>query len=129
MANQPKFKSQEDYIAAASDDAQAILQAVQSAVESALPDADRCISYNMPAYRYHKTFFYFAVFKNHLGIYPPVTEDSLLIAELMSYRNAKGNLAFPLNKPIPYALIGRVAVALAKQYALWDQTQQPLLRS
>jgi uncharacterized protein YdhG (YjbR/CyaY superfamily) len=118
MANQPKFKSQEDYIAAAPQDAQTILLAVQSVVESALPDAQRCISYNMPAYRYHKTFFYFAVFKLHLGIYPPVTEDPILIAELMPYRNAKGNLSFPLNKPIPHKLIGRVAVALAKQYAL-----------
>lgn len=118
MANQPKFKSQEDYIAAAPHDTQTILLAVQSVVESALPDANRCISYNMPAYRHQKTFFYFAVFKHHLGIYPPVTQDQILIAELRPYCNAKGNLAFPLNKSIPYALIGRVAVALAKQYAL-----------
>lgn len=116
MPNRLKFKSQEDYIVSASLDAQTILTGVQSAVESALPDAQRCISYNMPAYRYNKTFFYFAVFKTHLGIYPPVSEDPILIAELMPYRNAKGNLAFPRNQPIPYALIGRIATALAKQY-------------
>ena len=117
MPNQPKFTSQEDYIASASYEAQTILKDVQSAVESALPNAQRCISYNMPAYRHHKTFFYFAVFKTHLGIYPPVTEDPILIAELMPYRNTKGNLTFPLKHPIPYELIGRVALALAKQYA------------
>lgn len=117
MLKQLKFTSQEDYIASASDEAKTILKGVQSAVELDLPDAQRCISYNMPAYRHHKTFFYFAVFKTHLGIYPPVTEDPILIAELMPYRNTKGNLTFPLKHPIPYELIGRVALALAKQYA------------
>ena len=31
------------------------------------------------------------------------------------YRGAKGNLRFPLDEPMPYALIARLAVALARQ--------------
>ena len=62
-------------------------------------------------------FFYFAAFKKHIGIYPPVTQDAQLIQELAPYRGEKGNLSFPLGEPLPIDLIGRVAVALSREYA------------
>lgn len=117
MSERPKFTSHEEYIASMPSDVQKILLKVQALVEAGLPKAQRCISYGMPAYRDGKIFFYFAGFKNHLGVYPPVREDKTLIAELASYRNEKGNLTFKYKEPIPYELIGRVAAALAKEYA------------
>jgi len=47
---------------------------------------------------------------------PPVTEDAALVKELAPYRGEKGNLSFPLNQPVPIDLIGRVAVALHREY-------------
>lgn len=117
MSESTKFTSHEEYIASAPRDVQRVLLRVQALVEAALPKAQRCISYNMPAYREGKVFFYFAGFKRHLGIYPPVRENAVLIAELGPYRNEKGNLTFKYKEPIPYELIGRAAVALAKEYA------------
>jgi uncharacterized protein YdhG (YjbR/CyaY superfamily) len=70
----------------------------------------------MPAFRLGRTFFYFAAFKKHIGIYPPVTDDQQLISELAPFRNEKGNLAFPYDQDLPLTLIGRVATALAIQY-------------
>ncbi len=112
-----KFTSHEQYIAVAPMDKQAVLLKVQALVEEALPAAERCISYNIPAFRAGKVFFYFAVFKNHLGIYPPLRGDTALIGELARFRNQKGNLSFKFKEPIPYDLIRRVAVALAKEHA------------
>lgn len=117
MPERQKFNSHDEYIATMPSDVQKILLKVQALVEAALPTAQRCISYSMPAYRDGKVFFYFAGFRNHLGVYPPVTEDKALIAELAPYRNEKGNLTFKYKEPIPYELIGRVAAALAKEYA------------
>lgn len=94
MAQGTKFTSHEQYISAAPEEVREILLRVQGLVEAALPEAEPCISYNMPAYRAGKVFFYFAAFKNHLGVYPPVREDAALIRELSSYRNEKGNLSF-----------------------------------
>jgi uncharacterized protein YdhG (YjbR/CyaY superfamily) len=68
------------------------------------------------AFKLSRTFIYFAAFKKHIGIYPPVTGDKTLSDELLPYAGDKGNLKFPLDKPMPYELIGRVVVALAKQY-------------
>lgn len=117
MSERTKFASHEEYIASAPAEVQKILVRIQALVEAALPRARRCISYGMPAYRDGKVFFYFAGFRNHLGIYPPVKADTALVAELAPYRNEKGNLAFRYREPIPYALIGRVAVALSREYA------------
>lgn len=106
----------EDYFADASVEARPLLISIQKKVDELVPGSTRCISYKMPAFRQKKVFFYFAAFKKHIGIYPPVTKDAKLIKELAPYRNEKGNLAFPLKDPLPLELIGRVAVALAKQY-------------
>lgn len=117
MSGRTKFETHEQYIAAASEQVQPILIKIQSLVDAAVPEASRCISYSMPAYKAGKVFFYFAAFNHHIGIYPPVKSDAALIRELEEYRNDKGNLSFPLSRPIPYELIGRVVMALFREYA------------
>jgi uncharacterized protein YdhG (YjbR/CyaY superfamily) len=110
------FASHDEYFESASDIAAPLLISIQKVVESLLPEASRCVSYNMPAFKAKRTFFYFAAFKKHIGVYPPVTQDVALIAELAPFRNEKGNLSFPLDQPLPIDLIGRVAVALNREY-------------
>ena len=112
------YQSHEDYFATVSVEVRTLLERIQAEVEARVPGAVRCIGYNMPAYKLERTFFYFAAFKKHIGIYPPVTEDQQLILETAPFRGAKGNLSFPLSEPLPVELIGRVALALAAQYAV-----------
>lgn len=114
MTERPKFTSIDDYIAAASPDVKPILEAIRKLIQANVPNAQETISYQMPAFKLRRTFIYFAAFKQHIGIYPPVKNDAALIKELLPFSNEKGNLKFPLNQPIPYELIGRVAVALAR---------------
>lgn len=110
------FLSHENYFESVAPEVRPLLVSIQAQVKTLLPEAMPCIGYNMPAFKSKRIFFYFAAFKKHIGIYPPVT-DAALIEELAPYRNEKGNLAFPLNKPLPFNLVGRVAVALHHQYA------------
>ena len=58
---------------------------------------------------------YFAAFKSHIGLYPPVSGDASLEKALSPYAGPKGNLRFPLDQPIPYTLIKRVVLLRAKQ--------------
>ncbi len=90
---------------------------IQREVERRVPDANRCIGYNMPAFRQRQRFFYFAAFKHHIGIYPPMTYDPALVQETAPFRGPKGNLSFPHRHDLPVDLIGRLAAALAAQYA------------
>jgi uncharacterized protein YdhG (YjbR/CyaY superfamily) len=110
------FSSHEEYFQSVTPEVRSLLVSIQTKVTALLPQASRCISYNMPAFRAKRVFFYFAAFKRHIGIYPPVTEDAALVKELAPYRNEKGNLSFPLNQPLPMDLIGRVAVTLHREY-------------
>lgn len=110
------YKSHEAYFAAARPDVRPLLESIQSKVESLLPEVTRCISYNIPAFRDESVFFYFAAFKKHIGVYPPLKRDKALIRELAPYRGEKGNLSFPLSEELPIELIGRVALALHREY-------------
>jgi uncharacterized protein YdhG (YjbR/CyaY superfamily) len=107
----------EDYFAKCTPQARALLLQVQCEVEKQVPEAARCIGYSMPAFRQERIFFYFAAFKKHLGIYPPLTGDDALISETARFRGPKGNLSFSNAQPLPLELIGRVAKALAAQYS------------
>lgn len=110
------FATHDDYFASVAADIRPRLAAIQATVESLLPEATRCIGYSMPAYRGRRIFFYFAAFTKHIGIYPPIKKDTRLIEELRRYRGAKGNLSFSHGEPLPIDLIGRVAVALHREY-------------
>jgi uncharacterized protein YdhG (YjbR/CyaY superfamily) len=105
-----------DYIVAAAPEARRPLREIRKAVKRAVPKAEETIGYRMPALRLGRIFMYFAAFRKHIGIFPPV-KDKALTKALLPYRGVRGNLKFPLDQKIPYPLIGRVAKALARQYA------------
>jgi len=110
------LNTHEEFLATVDAKARVRLECVQHEVERLIPGAVRCISYKMPAFKQRRVFFYFAAFKKHIGIYPPITEDEALILETARYRGPKGNLSFAHDEPLPLELIGRVAVALSAQY-------------
>ena len=59
---------------------------------------------------------YFAAFKKHIGLYPPVRgADKKLMRLKKPFEGPKGNLIFPLDQPIPYALIASIARFQAQQ--------------
>jgi uncharacterized protein YdhG (YjbR/CyaY superfamily) len=58
---------------------------------------------------------HFAAFKNHIGLYPPISGNAELEEAVSPYAGEKGNLRFPLDQPIPYALIGRIVEHKLKQ--------------
>nr|MBL8412665.1 hypothetical protein [Dechloromonas sp.] len=107
------FSSHDAYFATVAVDVRRRLEAIQATVESLLREATRCIGYGMPAFRRKRIFFYFAAFRKHIGIYPPVSQDAELIAKLAPFRGPKGNLSFLLDRPLPLDLIGRVGGGFA----------------
>jgi uncharacterized protein YdhG (YjbR/CyaY superfamily) len=108
--------SVDDYIAKCSPRNRSVMKKVRSAIKRAVPKgATETISYRMPAIMFHGVVVYFAAFKNHIGLYPPVRGDAKLISELAPYAGEKGNLQFPLAQPIPYGLIAKIAKLRVEQ--------------
>jgi len=117
MGARPVFASHKDYLDSLPPEQARILRRVLSLVRKSAPRSTAVISYGIPAFKRDRVFIFCAAFKRHIGIYPPVKGDARLQAALKPYSNAKGNLSFPFDAPLPLALIARVAKALAKQYA------------
>ena len=108
MAKAPKPADIDGYIAQFPAAVQAILEKVRATIRRAAPDATEVISYQMPAFRQHGILVYFAAWKEHIGLYPPISGDKVLAKAVARYAGPKGNLQFPLDEPIPYDLIERI---------------------
>ena len=105
----------DEYIDGFSNEVQTILRRVRDVVRDAAPQAQEVISYRMPALKQNGVLVYYAAFKGHLGLYPPVAGDARLAKAVAPYAGPKGNLRFPYDKPIPYELISRITELRLKQ--------------
>lgn len=105
----------DEYIQAFPPEIQSILQSIRTTIRKAAPEAEEIISYRMPAFRQNGILVYFAAFKKHIGLYPPVSGDAAIEKAIAPYAGPKGNLQFPLDQPIPYGLIERIVKLRLKQ--------------
>lgn len=110
-----KFSSIDAYIAAFPPKVRTLLKQIRATVRAAAPDADEAISYGIPAFRQQGVLVYFAAFRQHIGFYPPIRGDAKLEKAAARYAGEKGNLRFPLDQPMPHALIGRIVKLRRKQ--------------
>jgi uncharacterized protein YdhG (YjbR/CyaY superfamily) len=103
-----KASSIDEYIADFPKPIQERLKAVRKAIREAAPDAEERISYRMPAFFLNGNLVYFAAFKNHIGFYPTSSGIEAFKKEIARYRWAKGTVQFPIDEPLPFALIKKI---------------------
>ena len=103
------------YIEQFSPKVRGILKKIRQTIRRAAPDAEEVISYQMPAFRQEGMLIYFAAFKKHIGIFPPVRGDARLVKAAKPYAGPKGNLQFPLDEPMRYDLVARIVALRVKQ--------------
>lgn len=103
----------DEYIRLADRAAKERLEAIRRTIARAAPFAEEVISYRMPAFKGHRMLLYFAAFREHIGIFPPIHGDPDFEAALAPYRGPKGNLKFPHGEKLPLALIRRIAALAA----------------
>lgn len=99
----------ETYIQQFPGNIQDILKNIRKLIKYNAPAAEELFAYGMPAYKLNKKpLVYFAAFKNHIGFYATPSGHSAFQDELSKYKQGKGSVQFPLDKPIPYKLIERI---------------------
>ena len=118
-----KFKNTDEYISVFPEATQEILQQLRNTIKKAAPQAEEVISYNMPAYRLNSILVYFAGYANHIGFYPTPSALEAFKKEIAVYKSSKGAVQFPLDKPLPLALITRIVEFRA------GQTQQKKVKN
>jgi uncharacterized protein YdhG (YjbR/CyaY superfamily) len=105
---QKKFTNIDEYHAAFPDNIQNLLAELRTAILEAAPKAEEVISYNMPAFKLHTVLVYYAAYKNHIGFYPTPNPIIFFKQELATYTTSKGAIQFPINQPLPKALIKKI---------------------
>ncbi len=103
------------YIAGFPEETQYLLDQLRAAIKKAAPAAEEVISYQMPAFKQHGILIYFAAWKKHIGLYPPISGDKTLEKAVARYAGPKGNLQFPLDEPMPFDLIKRIVKLRVRQ--------------
>jgi uncharacterized protein YdhG (YjbR/CyaY superfamily) len=98
----------EAYIARAPRGVQDRLKELRRAIKEIAPDASESISYRMPYYSYKGRLAWFALMKNHIGLYlrPPVIAEHK--RELTAYKTTKSAIRFALDRRLPIPLIKKL---------------------
>lgn len=108
-------KTIDEYIAGFPNDVQDVLQKIRMTIRKAAPESEETISYKMPAFTLNGNLVYFAGFEKHIGFYPIPTGIDKFKKELSVYKQGKGSVQFPLDKPIPYNLISKIVKFRVKE--------------
>ncbi|TLZ69131.1 MAG: hypothetical protein E6K09_01590 [Methanobacteriota archaeon] len=103
------FKTIDEYIGTFPKDVQTILEKMRKTIREAAPGAVETISYQMPTFKLNgRGLVYFAAFKNHIGFYPIPSGVEAFEKDLSPYKQGKGSVQFPIDRPVPYDLVGRI---------------------
>jgi uncharacterized protein YdhG (YjbR/CyaY superfamily) len=107
-----KAKTVDDYLAGISQPARKQLEKLRSVIASVVPkEATEVISYGIPAFRQKKIVVWYAAFASHCSLFPTAAVIEKFRDDLKSYTISKGTIQFPLDKPLPGALIKRIVKA------------------
>lgn len=115
-AKSRKPKTVEEYFVDVPESARGVLEQLRAVVRSAVPaQATETISYGIPAFKTGKVLVWYAAFSNHCSLFPTGSIVEEFKNELKGYTISKGTIQFPLDKPLPIALIKKLVKARVAQ--------------
>jgi uncharacterized protein YdhG (YjbR/CyaY superfamily) len=114
-ADQTTAKSIDEYIAGFPPDVQEILEKIRMTIRKAAPDAEEAVKYGIPTFTLKGNLVHFGAYQKHIGFYPTPTGLEEFKEELSVYEGSKGTVRFPLDKPIPFDLIGKIVKFRVKE--------------
>lgn len=110
------YETVDEYIKTFPKDVQTILVKIRKVIGKAAPDAVEGISYGLAAFKLNgKPVVYFGAWKKHIGFYATPSGNVAFKKELSKYEGAKGSVKFPLDEPMPYELIEKIAKFRVKE--------------
>lgn len=105
-------KTVDEYLAGVPEPARSSLKRIRTVIRSAVPpEATETISYGIPALKYKGVLVWFAAFSDHCSLFPGSSVIKALKNELKDFEISKGTIRFPVDKPLPAALVKRMVKA------------------
>lgn len=108
--------SVEEYLRGFPEDARAMLEAIRAVVRAEVPGVEETISYRMPTFTLDgRRLVHVAGWKKHVSLYPMPEGDADLARDAAAYVAGRGTVQFPLARPLPIDLVGRIVRALVAE--------------
>lgn len=104
-----KYNSVEEYFGDIPEVAKERMDTIRDLLKRTAPKAVETISYNMPTLKYRGVLLHYAAYPNHIGLYALPRAHADFKEELASYKQGKGSVQFPHDRPLPLELIQRMA--------------------
>ena len=120
-AKKARPKSVIEYISAAPKDAQKKLREMRGCIRKAAPGADEGLKWGMPSFSYRRILVTFAAHKHHIGFYATPSAVSAFAKNLSKFATARGSIQFPLDKPLPLALIRKITAFRVRESTEQDK--------
>lgn len=99
----------DEYIRSFPPEIRKILEEMRAVIRDEAPEAEEAIRYGMPTFRLHgKNLVHFAAFRHHIGFYPIPSAVEAFREELSPYKQGKGSVQFPPERPVPYDLVREI---------------------
>jgi uncharacterized protein YdhG (YjbR/CyaY superfamily) len=109
-------KSVDEYLAGIPEPGRGTLNKMRAAIRAAVPaEATETISYRIPAFKHKEILVWFAGFAKHCSLFPKAAVIEAFKKELKGFSTSKGTIQFPLDKPLPTALIKKLVKARVAQ--------------
>jgi uncharacterized protein YdhG (YjbR/CyaY superfamily) len=105
-----KPKTVDDYIDAAPEQAREKLIELRSLLKNIVPGAVESIKWGTPVFEEKRILFAFAAFKSHMNFMPTASSLEPFKKELEEFKTGKGTIQLPYDKPLPKALIKKIAL-------------------
>lgn len=110
----PKPKTVAQYIAAAPTYARPMLRELRAILKSVAPKATEALKWGAPVFMEERILFAYSAFKTHLNFFPTHSALAPFKKELAKYVTGKDTVQFPYDRPLPKALIRKIAAHRAK---------------
>lgn len=104
-----------EYIKAAPKDAQKHLRELHSILKGVAPRATEAIKWGSPVLEEQRILFSFKAFKSHLNFMPTGPALAPFKKELAEFKTGKDTIQVPYDRPLPKALIRKIAAYRARQ--------------
>ena len=125
MKAKNQFTTIDEYISTFPADIQAILEKIRQTIHETVPEATETIRYGIPTFDLNgQHLVFFAGWKQSLSLYPLPAGDAAFQQKIAPYKKEKSTLRFPLEKPIPYDLVGEIVSLLKKEKGLYSHQKE-----
>ncbi|MCK7557201.1 DUF1801 domain-containing protein [Chitinophaga sedimenti] len=115
----------DQYIASFPKETQQLLKQMRDTIAKAAPNAVETFSYGMPTFALFGNLVHFAAYKQHIGFYPAPSGITAFADELGAYKMSKGAIQFPLDKPLPLALVKKITRFRVKENEQKEAAKNP----